>query len=148
VGIIGSNQSFDDLSKGGEGKVDVDALVGPTSSGLCFFLPFGTCQIDQIKFADLDLRFPIDFLLLLDPDHKDTVRPGRIFVHIGRPGVSAMTAFLEFLVHLVNSGDGIHAKTFNIDAFVFILVDLQFLVIVFEQVIDLFVVEFEHGNFN
>ena len=61
--------------------------------------------------------------------------------------MSIMTSFLQFFVHLVNSGDSIHAKILNIYSFVFVFMNLKFLIVIFKEIAYLFIVEFEHRNF-
>ena len=59
-----------------------------------------------------------------------------------------MTSFFQFFVHLVNSRDSIHAKILDVYSFIFIFMNLKLLIIIFQEITYLFIVKFEHRNFD
>ena len=136
------------MSKSWKCQVNVNSLFWSTSCSLSFLLSLRSCQVDKIEFSDFDFRLSIDDFLLLNSNHEYTVGSWRLFVHISWSSVSVMTSFFEFFVHFINSRDSIHSEVLDIDSFVFIFVDLQFLIIIFKEIANLFIVELKHGDFD
>jgi hypothetical protein len=142
VGCATANQCLDDLTQSGKGQVDIDALLGATARGLSLLLPFRAGQIDQVKFASLDFGLSVDDLLLLYPDHEDAVRPGGIFIHLGRAHVSVLASDQQLLIHVGHCLHHLRTQVFHVYSLVFVLVDLQFVGFFRKEVNYLFVVQF------
>jgi hypothetical protein len=76
------DQCLNDETQCRQGQVDVNGLFSLNSCDTSFGLPFTTSQIHQVQLAGPGHQLAIDFLLILNNNRENRMRPGRLRVHL------------------------------------------------------------------
>lgn len=136
------------MAQSRERKINFGGFLQPVTCGASFGLTLGAGQIDNVQFADFDVRFAlvVDFRGL-DRDGEDGVGAGRVLVHVGLADVAHQTTLFEHLEHVLRGFHDVGGQVFDVDASVLVF-KFKFLtwVLLVHQVADLLIVNFQVRN--
>ena len=137
---------MDNVSKNRERKVNASSFFKSVSSCASFSLPFAACQIHKIKFSFFDFLLAslrIDFALF-DNNGENAVTARAPCVHVGLSNCFAVTPFVQQLEAIFVTFDLDLAESVDVDDSLSVLLELEFLLVPFEKISDLLVVQLEH----
>lgn len=111
-------------------------------------LALGARQVDDVKFADLDVSLAIFIdLRALNSDGEDGVRATGMLVHVSGANMAICRAFIEHFQHVVWSLNHEGREVLYVDTGVFVF-EFKLLLFLRHEIADLLLVNFQVRNSN